>query len=114
MKKMIIIWVIMALTLVGTLTYIGFKFEEQVKDYQILENDIIESAQIYIEINDIKLDYGESIKVKTSKLIEEKCLKSTEVDEDECTGYVVIKKNLKELEYNAYIKCDNYTTIDYE
>lgn len=114
MKKMIIIWIIMAFAMVGTLTYIGFKFEEKVKDYQALENDIIESAQIYMELNDLDLDLGESLKLKTSKLIEDGYLKGTDVDEDTCDGYVVVKKGIKDFEYNAFIKCENYTTVDYE
>lgn len=114
MKKMIIIWIIMASVLVGTLTYIGLKFEEKVKDYQILESDIEESAQIYMQVNELELKYKENVKIKTSKLLEEGILKNMTVGDDECSGYVVITKELKGFSYNAYIKCENYTTLDYE
>lgn len=104
----------MASVLVGTLTYIGIKFEEKVKDYQILESDIEESAQIYMEVNKLELEYKEMVKIKTSKLLEDGILKSTSVNDDECSGYVVIRKKLKGFSYDAYIKCENYTTVDYE
>jgi len=72
MKKMIIIWIILAVGLVGTLTFIGLQFQEDIKIYRGYESDIVESAQVYMEINKLKLDKGEKLKLETSKLIKDK------------------------------------------
>ena len=114
MKKMVVIWIIMSVTLVGALTFVGLQFQEDIKPYRSFESDLIESAQIYVEVNDIKLSNSESLKLDIEELITEKLLTSNEVNEDICEGHVIIKKNYKELEYFPYIKCEEYTTTDYE
>ena len=35
-------------------------------------------------------------------------------NEHNCDGYVFIKKNLATFDYKAYIKCDKYTTKDFD
>ena len=48
MKKMVIIWVIIAVMLVGTLTFVGLEFQNSIKEYRSYESDVVESAQIYM------------------------------------------------------------------
>lgn len=114
MKKMMIIWVVIAIGLVGTLTFIGLQFQESVKEYRTYESDIIESAQIYMEVTGMDLDVSESLKLDIDKLIEDKYLDSNEVGEDTCTGHVTVKKTFDGLEYIPYIKCKEYETKDNE
>ena len=114
MKKMIIIWVILAVGLVGTLTFIGLQFQEDIKEYRGYESDIKESAQIYMEINKPILDVGESLQIDTNKLIKENFLETKEVGEDICDGYVIITKKYDKLEYSSFIKCEDYTTDGYK
>ena len=114
MKKMIIIWVFLAVGLVGTLTFIGLQFQEDIKAYRGYEKDIIESAQIYMEINKPTLDVGESLQININKLIKEKFLNTKEVGEDICDGYVIITKKYDKIDYSSYIKCEEYTTDGYK
>ena len=41
-------------------------------------------------------------------------LSTNKVKEDTCDGYVTVKKMGSEYQYDAYIKCKNYTTVDYK
>ena len=114
MKKMMIIWGILAISLVATLTYIGLKFEDSVKEYKILENDMIEAADAYMQLSDIILNPGESIKISSDKLMELSVATSMEVKDDFCVGYVLVEKDFNKNNYSAFIKCNEYTTLDYE
>lgn len=113
MRKMMMIWFILAISLVGTLTYIGFRYQDSVADYQAQEQDMIEAANIYFDQNEIKLSYPDSIKIKSDKLLENNYLSTMKVKDEECTGYVVIKKTITDYDVKAYLKCQNYTTVDY-
>lgn len=114
MKKMVIIWIIIAVMLVGTLTFVGLEFQNSIKEYRSYESDVVESAQIYMELNDVKLDASKTLKLDLNKLIEDKYLSTNMVGEDTCEGYVIIEKTFKGIEYYPYIKCEEYTTVDYE
>lgn len=114
MKKMMITWILLAISLVGTLTYIGLRFQNSVKKYRVLESDLVEAADAYVQVSNIVLNAGESIKIETKKLIDADCLITAEVSDDICTGYVMVKKDFNKYDYKAYIKCENYETLDYE
>ena len=51
---------------------------------------------------------------RQNKLIEDNYLSTNMVGEDTCEGYVIIEKTFKGIEYYPYIKCEEYTTVDYE
>ena len=40
-------------------------------------------------------------------------IESLKKDDDECDGFVKVTKN-NVVEYNAYIKCNNFTSKDYD
>lgn len=113
MKKMIIAWIFIAVTLFGTLYFIGINFNKEYKMYRDLESDMIESASIYITLNEIKLKNNEKLTISTDDLLKSKTLSTTKIEEDECSGFVIVKKS-DEYEYNSYIKCKNYTSVDYD
>lgn len=114
MKKTVILMVVFSFIMVGTLTYIGIRYEESVKEYNALESDIEEGAQIYLELNEIELSVGENYKIKAETLLNENYIETMSIDDEECIGYANIKRNLTDYEYQAYIKCEDYTTVDYQ
>lgn len=114
MKKLMIVWGIIAVMLTGTLTFIGFKMKASLEGYHSLEMDMIEAAGIYLKLEDIDLSINEKIKVPIKKLLEKDCLNHQTVDEDTCEGYVVISRNLDGNDYHSYIKCANYETEGYD
>ncbi len=110
MKKITIAMVFLAVCLVGTLTFIGLQFQEDIKPYRSYENDLVESAQVYMDMNKPLLDVGESITLELTKLIEDKLVTTDVVEEDKCTGHVTIKKTYNGIEYTPYIECGDYKT----
>lgn len=114
MKKMMIVWFIIAVSLVGILTFIGFQYQKSINKYKTLENDLVESADIYIKNSEINLKSGESIKITSKKLIENKFIDSLNIDDEDCEGYVIVKKSLHNYDFKAYIKCEKYTTPEYD
>lgn len=107
-------WIFLAACLFGTLYFIGINYSKSYSAYYDLEADIAESAHIYLEINDIGIGINESLKITTAKMIEDDTLEELRVDDDTCEGYVVIKRTINDYDYKPYIKCSQYTTIDYE
>lgn len=110
MKKMTIAMFFLAFGLVGTLTFIGLQFQEDIKPYRSYENDLKESAQVYMDMNKPLLDVGESITLELTKLMEDKLITTDMVEEDKCTGHITIKKTFDGLEYIPYIECGDYKT----
>lgn len=114
MKKMMAVWIFLAFGLFGTILFIGLSMNKEYKPYRELEADMRESASVYILMKGFKLKTGEKIKITSNDLLDSKAIESMGVDEDKCTGYVNAKKTLDDIEYEAYIKCKNYTSVDYE
>lgn len=112
MKKMVVCWVILVVGLVGVLTYIGFSYEKSINDYKALEADMVEAADTYININNINT-LGEESLIITDTLLTEANLINMQVDNDECNGYVEIKKSVNKTTYKAYISCKEYETDGY-
>lgn len=113
MKKMVIAWVLLVGGLVGVLTYIGFSYEKSVSDYKSLEADMVEAADTYIKINNLNTLGEENLIIKDTEL-QASNLINMKVDDDECNGYVEIKKNINKTEYKAYISCRDYETEGYK
>ncbi len=111
MKKILTIWIIVAVILVGTLTTFGIMIKNQDKDYKNLENKIQFEAQSYYGAKPIELKDGAYISI--SDLKKEGYEINTSVNGDTCTGYVLITSQMSLLKYNPYLKCEKYTTNGY-
>ncbi|HOB25582.1 MAG TPA: hypothetical protein PKG93_00320 [Bacilli bacterium] len=110
MKKMTILMAIFAFVSVGLLTAIGLDTKYSLKAYHTLENDLVESAQMYIETNKLTVMTGESTQVSVDTMLNDGLLSSNSVNGDNCNGYVVIKHDLNGYDYLPYIKCNKYET----
>lgn len=114
MKVMQIVWGIMIIAIVGTLTFIGFFYNRKLNDYQKYEKTLKKACEQYIDKNFLyqevdKKDY----KVSMDTLVEEGLITETKVNDNECKGYVIVSKNGMVYEYKAYIDCDKYKTEGY-
>ena len=114
MKKMIFPWIIITCCLFGTILFIGIRFGKTYKPYYDYEADIKESANIYLNLTETKLKNGDKKTIKMEELLKTGTLSTNKVKEDTCDGYVTVKKMGSEYQYDAYIKCKNYTTVDYK
>lgn len=113
MKKMYAAWILIVGGLVLSLIVIGLNIGAENRDYVALENDLKESASVYIKTNEIDLNVGEAIKLDDNILKKANLVTELKVNNDECSGYVKVKRNTTNYEYNAYIKCGKYTTEGY-
>ena len=111
MKKLTVICVIFVLFLFGSLMYIGLSIQKQNKPYKSFESDLKEIAQTYILTNRVNIAVGGEYELLMSKMIEDNMLSINKVNEDECDGYVLIKRNISGYEYKPQIKCKNYESL---
>lgn len=111
MKKILTIWIFVAVILVGSLTTIGFVVKKQNKEYKNLEEKIKFEAQSYYGAKPIELKEGSHISIESLK--KEGYEINNIVNGDTCSGYVIITSKMSLLNYNPYIKCENYTTKGY-
>ena len=82
-------------------------------DYTILEKKVEDSAIKYIDKKNIEEDTTLTITIK--KLEQEKYLKEIkELKSKKCSGYVVVTNKNNDLNYDSYLKCNNYITLGYD
>lgn len=112
-KILFAIWGVVVVIVIGLLTTLGFILKNRYETYQVLEEKIVESAKEYAS-HHVFFDPEDSEVVVTSEeLVELGFLDNLEINDDECSGYVVIR-NEDVKEYDAYITCSRYTTTGYE
>jgi hypothetical protein len=101
-----------SVTLIVILFCITFTQMNNDKKYKVLENDLEESAGLYMIKANILLTKGEKYQITDKMLEEEQLLPDMKVDDDECSGSVEVIKKLDEYVYNPYIKCKNYESFN--
>lgn len=90
--------------------------DEQEITYYDIEIKLVNSARKYMKNNYPNLKEDIEIPIKLDTLIENnyiapiKDLKTF----NECNGYVLFSIKNNNIEYNPYIKCDNYITVGYQ
>jgi len=117
MKKITIIWIILIVLLTITLTFIGLQVSNRTKPYKTLEGDIVEAMKIYYgQDSNLKKLPKENRETKISiKELKDFGLKiNTTINDDECTGFGIVRGKSLSYSYTAFIKCDKYTTDKYE
>ncbi len=112
-KILFAIWGVIVVIVIGLLTTLGFILKNRYETYHVLEEKIIESAKDYA-FEHVFFDPEDSeVTVTSEELIHLDYLDNLEVNDDVCSGYVVIR-NEDVKEYDAYITCSVYTTKGYE
>lgn len=114
MKKMLISWIIVASCLFGSLYFIGMRLNKEYKQYRDYEADLEESAMVYLNLTNTKVEKGKTFKIKMDEMLKSGSLSTKNVDDDTCDGYVNVKNTGGEYQYSANIKCGHYTSVDYK
>ena len=112
MKKVLIIWIPIAVVLVGALTYIGFSIKNQNAPYKKLEKELEKQAIALIGEKPAILSNGNKLEI--NDFINNGYSINMVVGKDTCDGYVIVTKTLSIYKYTPYIKCNNYTTNGYK
>ncbi len=83
------------------------------KDYHKLEDKFKVAAEKYGNTEFIYQEGVKSYKITSEELLATPYLDNLEIENDKCTGYVIVELN-GVYEYKAYIKCNNYKTKGYK
>ena len=117
MKKISILWIILIILLFFILIFIGLSVSKRTKPYKALESTIVEAMKVYYgqDINLKKLPEKNKISKISIEELENFGLPLTlNVNEDKCEAYGIVKAQSIAFSYKAFIKCENYTTNEYE
>ena len=112
MKKVMIIWAIVAVILVGGLTYVGFNIKNNDKPYKELEKALTKEAislvgekpSLVMTDNKITMDTFKANNISVNM----------GVSDDVCDGYVIVENVRGFYNYKPYIKCQKYQTKGYQ
>lgn len=113
MNKLYILWGILLVCLFGALTVFGKKYLE-VKDYKDYEANLEESAKKYMGEHIGEYPKNDDLLYLTEEQLEEYIIEKVEIEDDECSGFIVISNSNTGYKYDSYIKCNNYETKNYE
>lgn len=99
---------------------LGDAFKNSISDtitYTSIEENMENAAHTYMD-KYYKNEIGSgTITITTDNLITHDILNENDFvtsNKDTCNGYVLVKKELNELQYKAYITCSNYETENYQ
>lgn len=112
MKKLLVVWIILAVIAVGGLTFLGFQITKQNEPYRKLEAELEKQANALVGAEP-NLIYGGS-KITIETLTEKGYPINQVVNDDYCYGYVIIEQNMNFYKYVPYIKCNKYKTVGYD
>ena len=107
-KILFAIWAIIVVIIIALLTALGFILDNRYEKYRTLEEKLETSAREYAMDNVLLNEEDGEYIVTSEELIEAGYLDNLEVDDNVCTGYVVV------YQYEAYITCRQYTTKNYD
>ena len=113
LKKISIIWGLLLLLIFGLLTFFALKWKTKTTPYFKLEEELVSKTKSYYEINHAYPTNGNHVNITYQELKDNNMIGELKTENDECDGYVKVE-NKGVIDYKAFIKCNNYTTKDYD
>ena len=114
MKKLYVIWGILAVLIFAFLTAFGFMYKKKTYIYKDLENRLVAAEKKYVDSRFLYPENGEVVKITANDLIENEFFDSMQLNDEVCEGYTTVRKDGGVFEYKAYIKCKWYKTKGYQ
>ena len=111
MKKNVILMIIFSILFVGTMLFIGYSIKQKNKDYVSKENELKEIAALYVNLAKINVQEGKSADLQLDQIIKDGYMEEIKVHNDDCTGYITIKKKYNNYTYIPHIKCGKYESL---
>ena len=111
MKKNVILMIIFSILFVGTMLFIGYSIKQKNKDYVSKENELKEIAALYVNLAKINVQEGKSAELQLDQIIKDGYMEEIKVHNDDCTGYITIKKKYNNYTYIPHIKCGKYESL---
>lgn len=113
LKRISIIWGLLLFVIFAALTFFALKWKAKNDPYFELEKTLVSKTKSYYEMEHSYPTKGNKVIVTFDDLKNSDMIEELKVNEDTCDGYVVVE-NTGVIEYKAFIKCNNYTTKDYD
>ena len=113
LKTISVVWGLLILVVFTCLTIFALKWKKDIYPYTLLEDKLVTATKKFYEQNYSYPAKGSSIYITYDELKENEMIDELKKDDDTCTGLVKVTMN-NVVEYKAYIKCDKYTTKDYD
>ncbi len=108
MKKIAIVWGVTLILVFGSLTYLGFKYQE-IKEYKELETKMVYYAKKYIKgKTDLNLKAGDKYEISLDELKVYQSKVDFSVKDDTCDGNVNVTRNFLGYFYKVNLDCKNY------
>lgn len=106
-------WGLLLLVIFVALTFFALKWKAKNTPYFDLEKTMVSKTKSYYEMEHSYPTKGNSTKITFENLKKANMMEELKVGDDNCEGYVIVE-NTGVIEYHAYIKCNHYTTKDYD
>lgn len=113
LRRISIIWGLLLLSIFLLLTFFALKWKFKNEPYFKLEELLVEKTKSYFEMNHTYPSKDNHVIIPISELKEYNMIDEAKVNDDNCDGYVRVY-NEGVIKYTGYIKCNNYTSKDYD
>ena len=113
LKKISIIWGLLLFIIFAALTFFALKWKAKTAPFFDLEKTLVSKTKSYYESEHAYPAKGQSVNISFEELKNANMLEELKVNDETCEGYVKVE-NSGVVEYTAYIKCQSYTTKDYD
>lgn len=112
MKKVLVLWILVAIFAFGGITYLGFVIKKENEPYHQLEKAL--EKQAIALTGSIPSFLAGGKKLTFEDLNKNGYTVNRTVNGDFCDGYVLIEQSMSFYKYIPYIKCSKYTTHGYK
>ena len=114
MRVISIVWGGFLVLLVVLLTMIGFKIKDKSLKYEELEKTLENSAEKYIELKTYYPQGEDKLKITWEDLVSSDIINKDKLDKNKCRdAYVIVYLKDMVYHFDAYLKCEDYTTKNY-
>lgn|SRR5574344_705905 len=113
LDRIAILWGAILVIIFMVLTYFGLQWKAKTSGYYDLETKIVDATKSYYEKDHSYPEEGKSVYINLTDLKDDNIISDLTYNNDQCDGFVIVK-NEKIIKYTGYIKCNNYTTKDYD
>ena len=113
LKKISIIWGLLLFIIFAALTFFALQWKAKTAPFFELEKTLVSKTKSYYETENSYPIKGESKIITFEALKNANMMEELKVNNENCEGYVRVE-NTGVIEYKAYIKCEGYTTKDYD
>ncbi len=113
LKRISIIWGLLLFAIFSLLTFFALKWKTKTNGYFELENKLVSNTKSYFESKYSYPNQGEKKIITFNELKENNIIDEIKYNDDNCDGYTLVTYD-KVIDFKGFIKCNNYTTKDYE